>query len=327
MVTDDISRRRGLFKITDPEDPEVWRVTDRLGVRKLAGTGRGPGSGLIGAATILLALLGAGLFFVSFRGQFVYLFSARHEDTAAAIEAAMLDTGMIVFTMLALGLSRAGKSSRAERALILACALASAAMNYLAADTASPRSVVAYTAAPVFLAVVVDRVVAVARRHVLGVDEVSAWTAAGTAARACARLAGAVTLYSLRMVLAPAETARGLRRMVLAAAPLPETTRQDHPGTAPGVLSGTAAKALPETAPDVAPRPALEAVPDDQDRSPAIPGKQPGPATPERLAEFYATDLAQGRVPSKRQIKRDWPVGYETASDLHDHLAAAVAAT
>ena len=57
------------------------------------------------------------------------------------------------------------------------------------------------------------------------------------------------------------------------------------------------------------------------------PGKQSGPATPERLAEFYAGDLAGGRVPSKRQIKRDWPVGYGTASELHDHLAAALAAT
>ena len=74
MVADDTSRSRGLFKITDPDDPEVWRVTNRLSIRKLAGTGRGPGSRLIGAATILLALLGAGLFFVSFRGQFVYLF-------------------------------------------------------------------------------------------------------------------------------------------------------------------------------------------------------------------------------------------------------------
>ena len=322
MVTDNISRSRGLFKITDPEDPEAWRVTDRLSIRKLAGTGRGPGSGLIGTATILLALLGAGLFFVSFRGQFVYLFSARHEDTAAAIEAAMLDTGMIVFTMLALGLSRAGKSSRPERALILACALASAAMNYLAADTASPRSVIAYTAAPVFLAVVVDRVVAVVRRHVLGVDEVSAWTAAGTAARACARLAGAVTLYSLRFVLAPAETARGLRRMVLDAAPLPGAG-QEHP--APEAVLGTA----PETAPEVAPGPVLEAVPAiparSQERPPVARGKQPGPATPERLAEFYAADLAAGRVPPKRQIKREWPVGFDAASELHEQLATRAA--
>jgi Protein of unknown function (DUF2637) len=329
MVTDNIPRSRGLFKITDPEDPEVWHVTDRLSIRKLDRTRRGPGSGLIGAATILLALLGAGLFFVSFRGQFVYLFSARHEDTAAAIEAAMLDTGMIVFTMLALGLSRAGKSSRTERALILACALASAAMNYLAADTASPRSVVAYTAAPVFLAVVVDRVVAVVRRHVLGVDEVSAWTAAGTAAGACVRLAGAVTLYSLRFVLAPAETAGGLRRMVLTAAPVPETARRDHPATAPEVLPETAPEAVPGTAPEVAPRPVLEAVPAiparSQERPPVALGKQPGPATPERLAEFYAADLAAGRVPSKRQIKRDWPVGFDAASELHEQLAVRAA--
>ena len=77
------------------------------------------------------------------------------------------------------------------------------------------------------------------------------------------------------------------------------------------------------------PRPALEAVPAiparPQERSPVTPGKQPGPATPERLAEFYAGDLAEGRVPSKRQIKRDWPVGYETASELHDELAARAA--
>ena len=38
-------------------------------------------------------------------------------------------------------------------------------------------------------------------------------------------------------------------------------------------------------------------------------------------------DLAAGRVPSKRRIKRDWPVGFDAASDLHDHLAAAMAAT
>ena len=76
------------------------------------------------------------------------------------------------------------------------------------------------------------------------------------------------------------------------------------------------------------PRAALEAVPArSQERSPVTLAKQPGPATPERLAEFYAGDLASGRVPSKRQIKRDWPVGYDAASELHDHLEAALPAT
>ena len=141
------------------------------------------------------------------------------------VEALLLDLLMIVFTLLALGLSRAGKPSRTERALILACAIASAYMNVSAADTASPRSVVAYAVAPIALAVVVDRVVAVIRRHVLGDEEASAWTAPGRAVGAVVRLTGLVLLYSLRLCLAAPETARGLRRAVLDAAPLPEASR------------------------------------------------------------------------------------------------------
>jgi len=86
---------------------------------------------------------------------------------------------------------------------------------------ASPRSVAAYTVAPVALAVVVDRVVAVIRRHVLTGAEPSAWSTFGRAAAAAARIGGLVLLYVLRFALAAPETARGLRQMVLAAAPLP----------------------------------------------------------------------------------------------------------
>ena len=137
------------------------------------------------------------------------------------IEALLLDLLMIVFTLLALGLSRAGKSARAERILILACDTASAYMNVATAGVASPRSVAAYAVAPVALAVVVDRVVAVIRRHVLADREPSAWSTVGRAAAAAARIAGRVLLYCLRFTLAAPETARGLRRMVLDAAPLP----------------------------------------------------------------------------------------------------------
>ena len=133
----------------------------------------------------------------------------------------MLDVGMIIFAVLGLGLSRQGKPSRVERSLIMVCAVLSAAMNYAASDTASPRSVVAYTAAPVFLAIVTDRVIAVVRRHVLGIDEASAWTTLGRVLKSCAHLSAVVLLYGLRFVLAAPETATGLRRMVLAAAPIP----------------------------------------------------------------------------------------------------------
>jgi hypothetical protein len=216
MSTPTIPRGPGLFEVVQENGERA--VTS---VRRLAGAERAPGSALITAAAWLLALIGAGALYVSYSAQYAYIFAARRQDAASIIEALLLDLLMIVFTLLALGLSRAGKSSRTERALILACAVGSAAMNYAAADTASPRSVAAYTVAPIALAVVVDRVVAVIRRHVLADDEPSAWTAAGGAAAAAARLAGLVVLYSLRFVLAAPETAKGLRRMVLAAAPLP----------------------------------------------------------------------------------------------------------
>jgi Protein of unknown function (DUF2637) len=203
------------------DGPGPFGTTRGGGERRRAGTRRAPGSVLIVVAAWLLALIGGGALFVSFSAQYAYIFTIRHQAAASVIEALLLDLLMIVFTLLALGLSRAGKSARAERALILACAAASSYMNVSAAGVASPWSVAAYAIAPVALAVVVDRVVAVIRRHVLADQEPSAWVTVGRAATAAARIAGLVLLYSLRFALAGPETARGLRRMVLDAAPLP----------------------------------------------------------------------------------------------------------
>jgi hypothetical protein len=57
-------------------------------------------------------------------------------------------------------------------------------------------------AAPVFLAVITDRVIAVIRQHVLPLDTESAWAPLGRAAVAGLRLAAVVALYLLRTVLA-----------------------------------------------------------------------------------------------------------------------------
>jgi hypothetical protein len=221
-----------LTQLTDPEQvpprgPGLFEISKTNGerlvtnIRRLAGAERPPGSVLIAVAAWLLTLIGGGALYVSFAAQRQYVFAARRQSVASIIEALLLDALMIVFTLLALGLSRAGKSSRTERALILACAAASAYMNASAADTASPRSVVAYTVAPMALAVVVDRVVAVIRRHALADNEASAWAILGRALMAAARLAGLVALYVLRLALDPSRTAKGLRRAVLNAAPLP----------------------------------------------------------------------------------------------------------
>ena len=194
-------------------DPPTWENTD--GVRLINQSlrrpaGRARGSALITTATVLLGLLAAGLFVVSLRAQFTYILAEKHQAVPAMIEAVGLDVGMAIFSLLALGLAMAGQSARVERALIVACALGSAGMNYAAANGGSPRSVAAYVVPPVFLAIVVDRVVAVVRCHVLGEVERSAWATLGR-----------VALYSLRFVLAAPSTASGVRHQVLAMTPLP----------------------------------------------------------------------------------------------------------
>jgi hypothetical protein len=290
----------------------------------LAETARRPGARLIWASTLGLAVLALATFYVSFRAQFTFMYAVKHQDLPALIEALIADVAMVVCSLLALGMACAGQPAKVARLLVVVFAGLSAGMNYLAADVASLRSVAVYVMPPAVFAVCTDQTVAVIRRHGLGIAEDSAWSVPGRVVLAVARLAGVIALYGLRFILAPAETAGGLRRMALAAAPLPEAGPRRG---APGVLPETAAEVLPGTVPEVSPYPALEAVPGIRERSRVVPGKQPGPVTPERLAQFYAGDLAGGRVPSKRQIKRDWPVGYATASDLHDHLAAALAAT
>ena len=171
------------------------------------------------AATALLGLLAIGLFVVSLAAQYRYVMAERHQFVPSAIEAIGLDVAMTVFSLLAIALAWRGLSARTERVLVIVCALGSAGMNFAAANGGSPRSAVAYVMPPLLLAVVVDRVAAVVRRHVLGDTGMSAWS--GT---------GRVALYGVRFILAVPSTAKGLRSQVLAMTPLPGAQEQPVQG-------------------------------------------------------------------------------------------------
>ena len=204
-----------------PHDPEaqdhapVLRLTrggdgQPPGAAGPRGSSRSPGSVLVAIAASMLFVLGVGLFAVSLDAQYRYVFRAKHQNAASWVEALALDLGMAIFSLLALGLARAGKPARVERVLITVCAGASGVMNFAAANDASPKSVLAYVMPPVFLAVVADRVVSVVRRHVLGELEPSPWHAVIP-----------MVMYLLRLILAPPSTAAGLRRWLLVKTPLP----------------------------------------------------------------------------------------------------------
>jgi predicted nucleic acid-binding Zn-ribbon protein len=208
----------GLYEVTEP-DGTRW-ITNLT--RKIGGRGTPPGRRLVNTAAVLLGLLDAGLFAVSLAAQYQYIFHAKHQSWPAIIEAVALDAGMVIFSLLALGLARGRQAAPVERALIVVCALGSAAMNYGAADVSSLRSVAAYVMPPVFLAIVTDRVIAVVRRHMLGMEaERSAWVVIGRVVLAVLTGAGKVVLYGLRLVLAPRSTCSGARTLVLLATPLP----------------------------------------------------------------------------------------------------------
>ena len=212
MDTSSLPRGPGLFSIGDADGTRPV-ITN---IRRLAGRELDSGARLIAAATGALALLGAGLLAVSYAAQRQYIFTARHENWPSVIEALSLDLAMLIFGMLALGLAKKGLPARTERAAVVVCAAGSAFMNWLASDVSSPRSVAAYIMPPILLALAADRVIAVVRRWVLGeaVPEGSVWRTIG-------RAAAVAMLYSLRLVLAPVETPKGIRRVILAAAPLP----------------------------------------------------------------------------------------------------------
>ena len=107
MSTSIVPRGPGLFEVGRANGERM--ITN---VRRIAGAERAPGSVLIGSAAWLLALLGGGALFVSFAAQRQYVFAARHQYAASIIEALLLDVLLIVFTLLALGLSRAGQVQR-----------------------------------------------------------------------------------------------------------------------------------------------------------------------------------------------------------------------
>jgi hypothetical protein len=89
-----------------------------------------------------------------------------------------------------------------------------------------------------------------------------------------------------------------------------------NPDPGPG-----AAAASEVTGPQAAPEPEVTRT-RPRTRPPVPAAKQSGPVTPERIREHYAEDLAAGQVPSIRQIRREWPVGYDRARELYAALAA-----
>jgi hypothetical protein len=228
----DMPNGPGLFAVTNPDGTSA--VTN---VRRVAGTERPPGTVLVALATVLLLAHAALSFFVSFSAQDAFVFAVKQMRVQALAEAVIPDTGMMICYLLALGLARAKKNSTMARVGVIMFSLMSAGQNFLAAYPGTIRAYVVWTLPALTVAFVADLAVSVIRKHAMGIDdEPSAWKSLGRLTFGAVRLALIVALYLLRFILAPSSTGKGLRRMVLAAAPLPADTVEPQKVTKKAVL-------------------------------------------------------------------------------------------
>jgi len=199
---------------------------------------RRSGGGLLAVASCLLLLLAAAQGYVSFRAQYVFIDRAKQAHVPSMLEALGLDTGAVIFALLALSLARRGRRGTVERVLNGACALGSLTMNLLAADLNSPRSVTVWVLPSALYALASDRLIAVVRRWAQASDP-DAEIAEGSAWRAC----GGVAFWVLRLIVDAPGTVAGFRRWVLAVAPV-------APGLCAGPPPDVGQRALPADEPD-----------------------------------------------------------------------------
>jgi hypothetical protein len=186
---------------------------------------RGDGGALLAVASVLLLLLAAAQGYVSFRAQYAFVNHAKHSRIPSTLEALGLDTGAVIFALLALSLARRGRHASVERVLNVACAVGSMTMNLLAADLTSPRSVTVWVMPSALYALASDRLIAVVRRWAqsqapsadLGEDS-SAW-----------RALGGLGLWVLRLALDLPGTMGGFRSWVLSVAPVAPGVRASAP--------------------------------------------------------------------------------------------------
>jgi hypothetical protein len=199
-----------------------WPVP--FGCRPVSNASQPPrvkGGGLLTAASCLLLLLAAAQGYVSFRAQYAFVDQAKHTRIPSVLEALGLDTGAVIFALLALSLARRGRRGTVERVLNVACALGSLAMNLLAANLASPRSVTVWVLPSALYALASDRLIAVVRRWVQASDPAARTLQDGSAWRAL----GGLALWALRLLFDMRGTLAGFRHWVLAVAPVAPGTR------------------------------------------------------------------------------------------------------
>ena len=165
-----------------------------------------------------LCVLAAAAAAVSFTAQYRLVDATRHLAAIAALEASIPDAAALVFACLGIALALHGRRALRARALNLASVGASVFMNAIAAAPGW-RNLAIWAMPPVAYALASDTLISVVRAWALARHQHLHTALAGDAATPLAILGG-LTLWILRLALAPASTLAGFRAWVLAECPV-----------------------------------------------------------------------------------------------------------
>jgi hypothetical protein len=187
-----------------------------------------------------LCVLAAAAAAVSFTAQYRMAESARHLPAIAALEAAIPDAAALVFACLGIALALHGRRALRARALNLAAVGTSVFMNAIAAAPGW-RNLAIWAMPPVAYALASDTLIGVVRARTLARQHDLATALAADAATPLA-VAGGLTLWLLRLALAPASTVSGFRAWVLAECPVAPGRRAPRPAPAPQTVPRKATK-------------------------------------------------------------------------------------
>lgn len=171
------------------------------------------------SAMIALGVLAVTAATVSYSAQFVMVDAARKITVISALEAGIPDASALIFASLGIALALQGKRAVRARLLNLGAVATSVFMNYAAAGHGW-RDLAIWIMPPVAYALASDTAIGVVRAWAIARQRQLSDALAEDEATPLAIL-GRVVLYALRFALAPPSTARGVRRMVLDAAPVP----------------------------------------------------------------------------------------------------------
>jgi hypothetical protein len=191
-----------------------------------------------GAGLFVLAAAAAA---VSFTAQYRLVYAARRLAVAAGLEAAIPDAAALVFACLGVALALHGRRALRARVLNAASAGASVFMNVIAAAPGW-RDLAVWAMPPAAYALASDTLIGVVRTSVLARSQNPGRLAGEVTLLA---MAGGLTLWLLRLSLAPVSTLAGFRTWVIEECPVAPGRRAILPAPFPSRTGAGPRRAAP----------------------------------------------------------------------------------